>query len=95
MRRQLDDTDFPLSLVGTVIFAAADPVPLFVGDNVDATHTLFRLVTLGYECSAIVARSQDPAIVGPAVIDLFVSPQQELPLAENEGWTLDRSVNRS
>lgn len=111
MNRQLHDADFPLSLVGTVIFANNDPVPVYVGPDVETAETLYRLVTIGYDTSAAVARvlaGNGPALnvasynaIGRQVVDMFVNPQAELPLpeapapVENGGWTLDRPVNPS
>ncbi len=57
MRRGLIEGDFPLQLHGTAIFSASDPVPLVVFATVDEADTVFRLVSLGFDVSAIVARA--------------------------------------
>ena len=99
MRRGLTDGDFPLTMYGSAIFAADDPVPLFVCPTVDAADTLFRLLSIGYDTSAHVVQSgHDTALLGERVMRLFVSTPErdpELPLEvppTPEGWTLDGGV---
>jgi hypothetical protein len=81
MRRALQDADFPLSIVGTVIFAKDDPAPLYVGHNVDEAHTLFRLISIGYDVSAIIGGTAGHEAIGKRVLDLFLNAHDpELPL---------------